>query len=468
MAVVSKQKMPGGMVVFIFGMLISGWLVFADLYIYSKLGLILFVFVALFFLDRMGKRIPIKELIAMIMLLQMIAVPAIVYNNLDNDVRYPMEIDEKEYMLFVFYSIVCFIAGLFIPLQKRKIDGKFIVENLRLSTIQNGRFGIGLIAIGFISGLAEPFIPGALKFLFFLLENCKYVGAFYLFFSSVRFKYLWMALVYAMLIYETVGRGLFINMFIWTFLLSIIVSFRYRINLVIKTVLFIGGIFIAFFVQSFKTEYRAIIWEGEQSQFNSRTMTRQEIFLELATSRAENTEELYEHDNYRNFISRLNQGWILAKVLKHVPFKEPFTEGETVMHDIRSAIVPRILDPNKALVGGVQGADKFYRFTGKQLIRGTRMTIGILGDAYVNFGSTGGWVFMFAFGLFLNYILVVIYRISWRYPGLVLWIPFVFFYAMRAENELLVILNFLTKSSVVVFIIFWFNKHRFRRIMTKD
>jgi len=91
------------------------------------------------------------------------------------------------------------------------------------------------------------------------------------------------------------------------------------------------------------------------------------------------------------------------------------------------------------------------------------MTIGILGDAYVNFGLIGGAVFMLGFGLFLNYILGFIYRLSSKYPSLILWIPFIFFYAMRAGNEFVVILNFITKSSIVVFIIFFLNKKRLRR-----
>ena len=59
---------------------------------------------------------------------------------------------------------------------------------------------------------------------------------------------------------------------------------------------------------------------------------------------------------------------------------------------------------------------KFARFTGKELVKGTRMTIGVLGDAYVNFGVLGGAIFMFCFGLFLNLGINIMLRLTNNYP----------------------------------------------------
>jgi len=449
------------MVVFL-SLILSGWLLFTDLYIYSKLGLILFVVVTLVFLNGLGKKVPIKELIILIMLMQMVASPIIVYYYLDNKVPFPMDVDEHFYVSYVFFCIVLFIIGLFFPIVKQKNIGPLLVSKLKMSERYNGKFGIILIVIGMVSGALVDFFPGSLQFMVFLFENCKYIGAFYLFFSNNKFKYLWIIIVYGLLIYETIGGGLFINLFIWGFLFSIIITLKYNINLLLKTFLFLSGILVAFFIQSFKTEYREVIWDGKGQSYTTETMTKQEIFLEMAAAKSENTKDLYKYSNYSNFISRLNQGWILAKVLAYVPLKEPFTNGETVLSDIRASIVPRILDPGKTIAGGKEGAEKFLRFTGKHLIKGTRMTIGVLGDAYVNFGLVGGVVFMFCFGLFLNFLLGLIYRISAKYPSLILWIPFIFFYAMRAGNEFVVILNFITKSSIVVFVIFFLNKNKLK------
>lgn len=449
-------------------MLLSGWIFFTDIYIYSKLGLILFTVITLLFLNGLGRKIPIMELIVLIMLMQMVVAPIIAYHYLENKLHYPMEVDEQQYMSYVFFCIVLFIVGLLIPLKKQKHTAASIISEVARSDSFNGKFGLSLILVGLISGSIVDIVPVTLRFLAFLFENCKYIGAFYLFFSNNRYRYLWILVVYIKLTYETIGGGLFINLFVWTFLFAIVVSFKYNVNLLFKTGFFIAGIFIAFFIQSFKTEYREVIWEGKGRVYSEQTRTNQEVFVDMATERAEDTESLYERSNYSNFISRLNQGWILAKVLIHVPAYEPFTNGEVFFSDIRASIVPRILDPNKTVAGGKEGEKKFFRFTGKHLVKGTRMTIGILGDAYVNFGLIGGAFFMLGFGLFLNYILGIIYNLSSKYPSLILWIPFIFFYAMRAGNEFVVILNFITKSSIVVFIIFFLNKNRLRQPLVTE
>ena len=61
--------------------------------------------------------------------------------------------------------------------------------------------------------------------------------------------------------------------------------------------------------------------------------------------------------------------------------------------------------PIRKLVPFAEGAKKFRQFTGKRLVTNTRMTIGVFGDAYVNFGYFGGQVFMFFFGLFMNIVI---------------------------------------------------------------
>ncbi|HIA37711.1 MAG TPA: hypothetical protein EYN89_13505, partial [Flavobacteriales bacterium] len=314
-------------------MLLSGWVIFTDIYIYSKLGLILFTVITLLFLNGLGRKIPIKELIVLIMLMQMVVSPIIVFDYLYNKVHYPMVVGEQYYISYVFFCIVLFIIGLFLPLHRQKPNILKTISNINESAPFNGKFGVVLIIFGLLAGTIVDYVPGTFRFAVFLIENCKYIGAFYLFFSNNRYKYLWILVVYSMLTYTTIGGGLFINLFIWTFLFAIVAAFKYKVNLLVKTGFFIIGIFIAFFIQSFKTEYREVIWEGKGQAYSEQTRTNQEVFVEMATERALDTKSLYEYSNYSNFISRLNQGWILAKVLIHVPANEPFTNGEVFLSD---------------------------------------------------------------------------------------------------------------------------------------
>jgi len=395
----------------------------------------------------------------MIMIIQMFVCPVIIYNYFDNDVFYTMDIDEIAYLNFVALGILAFLIGIFIPIWKKRTELPDLINNLVLNKVGNSKIGILLILTGFGTSYIIPFVPPALNFFFYLMENMKFMGVFYLLFSNNRYKYLFTVGVYGLYSLHIISVGIFINLFIWGLLLLMIISFQLKLNLIQKILLFVSGVFIVFFVQSFKSEYRDEAWRSDPLELQ-KEVSRQEVFMDLAARRAGDTQALYEYDNINNFISRLNQGWILAKVLVHVPQREPHTHGETLINDIRSAIVPRILDPGKMESGGESGREKFTRFTGKRLVQGTRMTIGILGDAYVNFGFIGGVICMLAFGFFLNLILGFMYKLAVNYPSLILWIPFIFYYSMRSGGEFAVVLNFMTKSSLVVFIIFTlFRKH---------
>ena len=444
-------------------LIFSAWVFsFTDLYITSKYGLVLFVLITLLFLDSLGKSIPIKELIGQLMLMQMLVCPVIVYNYFDNEMLYPMDVNEEVYLNFVFPAILFYLAGLFIPINKKKLDLYQIINNIEINKTVNSKIGVVLVLIGYSISLLNPFVPATLGFLMFLLINFKFIGAIYLLFSNNRFKYLWITTVWGFYIYETVGGGIFINLFVWGLLLAIFFAFRFRFTLIMKILLFVGGAFIVFFINSFKAEYRTVLAPKSIPVYSERVESKQKVFLEMATEKVITTEGQDKYSDLNDFISRLNQGWIFAKVLDHVPDNEPFTGGETFNNDIYGAVVPRFLDPNKTVRGGKEGAKKFERFTGRRLLEGTTMTIGILGDAYVNFGFIGGFIFMFAFGLVLNLMLYWIYDLSRIYPTLILWVPFIFFYTMRAGNEFGVVLNFMTKSLVVVFGVFYLYKKQFR------
>ena len=420
-----------------------------------------FVFFTLRLLDLIGHGFPLRELIVSLMLVQLVVCPIIIYNYFDNEVMYAMELDESVYINFVIVFVAAFIFGLFFKLpQKNNKTIKEIVNEINECKIENSKIGLALTVIGFLALFLTKYVPPSLSFLLYLLGHLRFIGVFYLLFSNNSFKLGWLLLVFGIFAYETVGSGIFINLFTWTLLLFLILGFRYHFSLITKTGIFVLGVFLAFFIQSFKTEYREIIWSDPNPIYEQKYKSKQDAFVGKATEKVQESDELYEYSNLNRFISRLNQGMILTKVLNHVPLREPFANGETIKSDLYASIVPRFLDPSKTIAGGKAGAEKFTRFTGKQLVRGTRMTIGVVGDAYVNFGIVGGALFMLCFGLLLNFGINIMIRFTGSYPSLLLWIPFVFALSMRAGNEFVAILNYITKSAFLVFLVFWFfNKY---------
>ena len=90
------------------------------------------------------------------------------------------------------------------------------------------------------------------------------------------------------------------------------------------------------------------------------------------------------------------------------------------------------------------------------------MGISLLGEAYVNFGVRGAWVFMFVFGLISSFVIRQFFLLASTYPTIWLWFPLILLHFVKAETELLVQLNFIVKSIIMVYAFVWANKHFLR------
>jgi len=82
------------------------------------------------------------------------------------------------------------------------------------------------------------------------------------------------------------------------------------------------------------------------------------------------------------------------------------------------------------------------------------MGISILGEAYANFGSFGGVIFMLFWGGLIALIMKVIVDISVNHPTIILWVPLIFLQMVKAETELVVVINHGVKTSIVIAIFY--------------
>jgi hypothetical protein len=164
---------------------------------------------------------------------------------------------------------------------------------------------------------------------------------------------------------------------------------------------------------------------------------------------------LFQAGTMQNLGARLNQGWIIARIMEHMPDKLQFVRGETVQTALMAALLPRILAPNKAQAGG---RANFERFTGTPLPETTSMDISLAGEGYANFGVMGGCAFIFLVSLFYNLLIIKIISISKNHPSLILWIPFLFFQVMKAETDFATVFNYITKAVLVCWLVFYTQK----------
>lgn len=416
----------------------------------SMMGITLFTFFALRFFNGLGTEIEIRHLMVVIALLQWFVGPVLTYLYFQDDQFYSMVIDEAEYMAYVFPASLAFVGGLYMPFwQKRRNEVKVLEANRKLLSTQPN-LDLYLIAIGSLAELSENYAPMALRFFLFLLSNLRFVGLYYLVLRDRPFKWWIFGAIMGWLFLSSVGDGTFHNLLLWLGFLFIILSLVYRFSFVQKIWIFLGLFLLVLVIQAVKHEFRAIVKDQRVASVAAKT----NVFTDLAYSKLTEPGAMFDRVYMDANVNRINQGWIIARIMRYTPRYEPFANGETIREGLY-ALLPRFLAPDKIKAGGHAN---FQRFTGKFLESDTSMNLSILGEAYANFGITGGSFFMFVLGLFFNWFLNRIYMLMQRYPSLLFWLPLIFLQVVKAETDFATVINHLFKASIIVFGVVWGSK----------
>lgn len=427
----------------------------------EKLSWIYFTFFSLKFINDLGKSFPLKELILSISSLQLLIMPILTYERQDYAVMYEMEIDSLNYFKYVLLAMAAFTIALYIPLKKNSNANFKLIEFIKSNNDNFYSIGWYMVILGFIFQLTSSFFPGQIAFIVGLLSEIKFAGALCVLFSNRKNKQVPLILVSVYLFLSIIAGGVFINLFIWGSIMMCYYFIVYSKTFVLKISLIAIGIFSAFLVQSIKSEFRQKTWGKDNN--NETELSETDVFIELTGKQLQEGSGLFNEDNINTFISRLNQGWILSKVLNHIPEKEDYLNGETLNEELIGILLPRFLAPNKVTAGGDRTRDKFKRFTGRELVRSTTMNVGYLADGYGNYGFFGGIFFVFLFALSINLIYSIMISKCYSYPILFFWIPVAFFYTMRSGNDFYIIANYMFKASILIVVIFTLFKHSFMR-----
>lgn len=448
-----KYLMP---LVLLFGYLISLKYQFT---VEETIGIFLFAFVLLRFVFKSGLELTIKEIILFILILQYFVAPSVVYNKFDNDVGdfgYEMKIAKEEYFSFLIGVVLAMYIGLFFPIFKSKTNTIDLFKKLKLLH-DNFNIGLILLIIGFSSHIIVSFLPASLAFLGLFLTNLKYVGMFYIYYSENKQKFIYVFIVLVYLILNIVSGGVFIDLFIWGLFIVTYFIINKGINVIMKFAVILLGAFSALLVQSIKADYRNIIWHGD----NTEEIQEEQVFIDLTSAKLQNASAIFEDDNLKGFFSRINQGWILSNVLEHVPKNEDFANGDLFLRELKGIVLPRVLAPDKVTASGKDVKEKFMKYTGRILLGNTTMNVGLIADGYINFGKVGCWIYMFFLGLFINYFIYKIFELTNKYPTLILWLPVLFFYVLRAGNDFYMIMNYLVKSTMLLTAVVYMFKNIF-------
>jgi len=313
----------------------------------------------------------------------------------------------------------------------------------------------GGIALKLAVGSAQL---GGVAFLILLLADLRFIGAIGLMLLGAPGWRWRVAVLFMLEASGSVAAGMFHEMVLWGLGFFIAWLFVRRPPLLVSLawlLLVCGGVFV---LNDAKWQIREAIWLGGGGRV---TVFGKDMYvsdwnrpLVGALCMAESATKLftvrYGNDSVGDMVMRFNQGWIIDRILRHVPAEEPYARGSTVISAFESSLLPRVLAPEKQMAGGQAFMERFAGYT---LIEGTSMNLGFAGEMYANFGYWGGIV---GCGL---YALVMALGFRWlalRARSSPLWwaiLAYVGHWALKAETDIGAVLNYIVKAAIVVYVI---------------
>ena len=265
-----------------------------------------------------------------------------------------------------------------------------------------------------------------------------------LIFSRIRFKWLIVLAVLGLSAFQALTDAMFHTIILNALFVFFALAIELRLNLFKKISIILASAMVLFFLQTFKLEYREMVWSGKAKDPVG-------LFVTMMTNSVNSD---VEEKDKTAVNSRLNQGWIISVIYDRYKTEE-YLGGETVKEAFNSAILPRFLNPSKK---GGGGKYTFETLTGLQLLSGTAMGTSLLGEFYGNFGFWGSVFSFIIWGVLLNFVVRKMYDFQKEYVVMILFLPLIFYQIVKAESDMLTVLNHLVKSLIVLASVFFIIK----------
>jgi hypothetical protein len=434
---------------------------------YSEISIFLCLIAVFAILDKLGKGLVLRELVALHTIFICLVMPTMGYNIYNHDnflsrVFYRfMLVPEDQYFSYVIPAVCAFSIAMCYPITKFNAvldEGNSFKNLLQLVRDQlktNTQTGIIIVATGVAMFFFLGFVPDVVKFAVTLLFFSSFAGILYIFYCQpFPTKNIVLILFIVFVLVLTVQSGVFtIVVYMGITIFSYLFLGR-KFSLGKKFVVFVLGVFLLFITQNVKTAYRDLTWEG--NHVDDKTST----FLDVTFDRVTNIDKLINTDGFFPVYMRTNQGYNISRVMQRIPAQQDFDGGNHLLLTSASALVPRLLWPDKPEAGG---KESMKYFTGIN-ITGYSTNVSPIGEAYGSFGTTGGIAFMFIFGLFIRWVYKRIFVIAQRLPLLILWMPVLFYQVTFCmETDSLQAFNALLKGAFFLWLLYklipaWFGK----------
>jgi len=417
---------------------------------YESCSIALLIFCFLDFLDNLGKKVVVLDIAVLLAIFTWLVMPVIFYqfytkgDHMARIFRKYMPIPAEDYFSFALPGTIMMIIGFKVRLARLEINSSPQMFKAKLEAFFKGKAYIGFILIGIslVSGTLYSILPATLGREVGLLMHLGHVGVFYIFFSGHPHRIKILLGVLTLILVDSIASGMFGELIYLLAIFYILIAlYTKKLSLFRKLSVCILGLSVIFLIQSVKKDYRKVAWASGGDAG---------LFLNLVANAATNPSAYLQKDILYNQAVRLNQGWLIAVTMDRVPRRFEYANGETIWMSVAAAFIPRFIWPDKPEAGGKYNLKRFWGYN----LVGYSMNIGPIGEGYANFGRTGGIVFMFFYGLFFNLILTMLLKWSEKRPSVLCWIPFLFFYAVVVETDILTSVGSIVTSLMfmVVFI----------------
>ncbi|MEO1257489.1 MAG: hypothetical protein AAFZ15_01785 [Bacteroidota bacterium] len=411
-----------------------------------------FYFVKLFL--GLGNRFVVIDILEFLCVNNLLFVPSL-FESLSDD--YLKEINlmfplSDSYFLLAVPCVLMLLAGFSLNLKNRaELEQKELVreENKQFQTI-----GLSLFICGVAFTLINTFFPIGLVADMF--ASAGKVGILYLLMSRYKSGKILLYVYFGIIMLDSLGRGMMGEFFWWIVVLGMFYLRLFPINIWQKLSYAVVFLFVIGLIQAVKGEYRLATWQNEGELAG---MSSSKVYMRLISGKL-SSDAFFSPEESLAVLSRFNQGYLTAMTLDYTPDFEPFANGETIYTAVLASMAPRILWPDKPTAGGMWSLE---RFAGVEAMGNTSMSIGVLGEAYVNFNYRGAAIFLFFYALFINYVYSLFLEKGKATPYIILWIPAAFFGLFSFETDFLTIMNFFVKF-MIFFVGLYYAVYNFWRV----
>ena len=444
-------------VVFIVTYILTSW----HMVWYEALALSLTLYFLLDLIQSIGQKMPFLEIITFYSFLIWVAMPVIAYqifheyDELSSLWVAYMTIPSEEYFSYALPAASAFAIGLKMPLYGNNWPMARYNAHLKKYLASKSYLGLYLISIGFVSTFLVKISPEVIRNIVNNFAYLTYIGMFYVIYSPYEHKLKIVSICAGLTLSQSIASGMYGELFFLTTMSTLILLAGKKISISTKLLVVACGMLLVLLIQSIKAEYRESTWSGLERSADPA------LFGSLVWERITHPEEIFAPARMFNMYIRANQGNLVAKVMAYVPKFEPHAHGVTILKAFAASLVPRFLWIKKPRAGGAEMVCK-YMGNCSSALRGTSYNVGPIGEAYINFGRTGGTVFMFFYGFFFNFLFNKALIISKNTPSLILWFPLIFVSFFTMENDVLSFINTFVKSALFTYVMYKSVKMFFR------